>query len=141
MNYHRWKVRGRKESPAPYLIANSLDGQGINHYTMSARNKDSLRKYFEKLESAYRGIAAMMGSGTVLVQVVGFSDTSDQLPRYLASMESVGLKEVKFDQLATDDDGRLWRDVPSRRWWVAARENTATAPATGRETVLVHRRA
>lgn len=141
VNYHRWKVRGRKESPAPYLIANSLDGQGINHYTMSARNKDSLRKYFEKLESAYSGIAAMMGSETVLIQVVGFSDTSDQLPRYLASMESVGLKEVKFDQLATDDDGRLWREVPSRRWWVAARENAETAPATGRETVLVHRKA
>ncbi len=139
VNYHRWKVRGRKESPAPYLIANSLDGQGINHYTMSARNRDSLRKYFETLQSAYGGLAAMMDSETVLVQVVGFSDPDDQLPRYLAAMDAVGLEEAKYDELATDDDGRLWRDVPSRRWWVAARENKGTAPATGRETVLVHR--
>lgn len=139
VNYHRWKVRGRRETPAPYWLTSSMDGHGIAHYTMSARARDGLKLYFSKLQRAYAGIASMMNPDTWLVQVVGFNDVDSQLDRYLDVMTSVGLSEVKFDELATDDDGRLWRDVPGRRWWVTASEKSSTAPATSRETVLVHR--
>lgn len=139
VNYHRWKVRGRKETPAPYWIAGRLDGHGISKYTMSARNRDGLRLYFEKLRAAFEGIAAIMSADTWLVQVVGFNGGADQFHRYLSVMEGLGLREVMFPELATDPDGRLWRRVPGRRWWVKAGELADTAPSTGHEVVLVHR--
>ena len=55
-------------------------------------------------------------------------------------MEDVGLREVRLNELATDRDGRLWRDIPGRRWWVVAGDRAGTAPATSREVVLIYRR-
>lgn len=140
VNYHRWKVRGRRETPAPYWVADRLDGHGISHYTMSARNRDSSRMYFEKLRLAFEGIVGLMSEQTWLVQVVGFNEGKSQLERYLRLMTDLGLHESRLDGLATGDDGRLWRSVPSRRWWVAAGELSQTAPSTAREVVLIHRR-
>ena len=137
VNYHRWKVRGRKESPAPYWVANCMDGHGLSHYTMSARN--SLDLYFDKLCSAYSAIASIMTGETWLVQVVGFSDTDAHLARYLDVMASAGLAERRFGALAADEsDGRLWRSVPSRRWWVSAKDMSEVARSTSREVVLIH---
>ncbi|MBA3897197.1 MAG: hypothetical protein H0X36_08730, partial [Sphingomonadaceae bacterium] len=35
--YHRWQVDGRKETPAPFWIANRLDGSGESYYTLGHR--------------------------------------------------------------------------------------------------------
>lgn len=35
--YHRWQVDGRREAPAPFWIANRLDGAGLSYYTMGDR--------------------------------------------------------------------------------------------------------
>ncbi len=137
--YHRWKVQSRRETPAPFWIADCLDGRGINHYTMSARGKDSLRLYFEKLASAFAGIVRIMSTDTWLIQVVGFSEASPQLNQYLSLMNDLGLQETKLPALATTLDGRLWRAVPGRRWWVSARSKAGTAPNTSREVILLHR--
>ncbi len=138
VNYHRWKVRGRHETPFPYFLAGQEDGNGLAYYTMSARSDQSLRTYFAKLEVAFADIARMCDLGTHVVQVVGFNDVDDQLGRYLAAMERAGFTETKFDQLATAEDGRLWRDVPGRRWWAHAGGRADIAPHTAREVVLVH---
>lgn len=141
VNYHRWKVRGRRETPAPYWVAGRQDGHGISHYTMSARNRDSSRKYFEKLRAAYEGLVGLMSDTTWLVQMVGFNEGGSQFEQYLELMRDLGLDEVLVPDLGTGDDGRLWRSVPSRRWWVAAGDLASTAPSTSREVVLLHRRA
>lgn len=138
--YHRWKIQGRKESPAPFWIANALDGHGQTHYTMAARLDELRDAYFERLESAYLDLASVAGPGTWLVQVVGFNELPNQLDRYLRVMEACGFEEVRFSDLATADDGRLWREIPSRRWWVVAKSRSEVAPNTSREVVLVHRR-
>lgn len=138
VNYHRWKVQGRWETPAPFWIAGCADGSGIATYTMSARNGKSLDNYFRKLETAWADLVRMMSSSTWLVQMVGFSNRDAQLHRYLDAMARAGLKEHKFDELGTYSDGRLWREVPGRRWWVKAREKAGTAPQTAHEVVLVH---
>lgn len=140
VNYHRWKVHGRRETPAPYWVADRQDGHGISHYTMSARNRDSSRKYFEKLRAAYEGLVGLMSDTTWLVQMVGFNGGRPQFEQYLELMNELGLEEVLVSDLGTDDDGRLWRSVPSRRWWVVAGGLAATAPSTSREVVLIHRR-
>lgn len=139
VNYHRWKVRGRQETPFPYFLAGQEDGNGLAYYTMSARSDRSQQTYFSKLEIAFADIARMCDANTHVVQVVGFNDVADQLGRYLAAMERAGFAEVRFDELATAGDCRLWRDVPGRRWWAHAGDRADIAPHTAREVVLVHR--
>ena len=140
VNYHRWKVRGRRETPAPYWIANRLDGHGINRYTMSARNRDGSKRYYEKLHRAFEALVSLLDSDGMIVQVIGFNGGREQLDRYLFLMDDLGLTEVSLEMLSTASDGRLWRDVPGRRWWVAAVQRSGTAPNTSREVVLIHRK-
>lgn len=139
VNYHRWKLRGRLETPLPYFIAGQNDGNGLAYYTMAARSDRTLATYFRRLEAAFADIARLCGANTWLVQVVGFSDVDDQLRRYLATMTRAGFTEVRFDDLAADDDGRLWRDVPGRRWWARAGERSEVVQHTSREVLLVHK--
>lgn len=136
--YHRWKVLGRRETPAPYWITNSLDGNGLAHYTMG--NRFDPDAYFLNSEAAFRELTHLLDRDGWLVQMVGFKDVDSQLGRYLDVMESVGLEEVLFDELATRDDGRLWRDVPHRRWWTQNDEGAAVTASTAEEVVLIHRR-
>ncbi|HZJ04323.1 MAG TPA: DNA methyltransferase [Nocardioidaceae bacterium] len=139
VNYHRWKLRGRLETPLPYFIAGQSDGHGLAHYTMAARSDRTQNTYFERLGAAFSDVAKMCGRETTIVQVVGFNDLHDQLPRYLRVMERVGFTEFKLDELGTDDDGRLWRDVPGRRWWARAGDRGDVVQHTAREVVLFHR--
>lgn len=139
VNYHRWKLRGRLEMPLPYYIAGERDGHGLAHYTMAARSDRTQGKYFRMLESAFSDVAKLCGPDTWLAQVVGFNDVEDQLPRYLSTMNRAGFREVTFGQLATAEDGRLWRNVPGRRWWARAGARSAVVQHTAREVVLFHR--
>ena len=133
--YHRWQVDGRREAPAPFWIAGKLDGAGSSYYTMGDRKNPELRSYFESLEASYSSIAEMAGAETAIVQMVAFSDAESQLPRYLDVMERCGLLEELPWSIETDD-GRLWRDVPNRKWH--ARQKSRSPGA--REVVLVHRK-
>jgi hypothetical protein len=137
--YHRWKLQGRKEIPAPYWIVDCPDGNGHAFYTMHSRAQRTLDRYFGQLQAAFADIATMIGPTTYVVQMVGFNDVETHLPAYLAAMENAGLEEIQFQDLANSDDGRLWRSVPSRRWWVVSNTRKLTAPQTAQEAVLVHR--
>jgi DNA modification methylase len=138
VNYHRWKISGRLETPFPFFLAGELDGNGLAYYTMSARSRRSQDVYFAKLETAFKDVARICDARTHVLQVVGFSNVEQQLSRYLAAMRQAGFDEIKFDALATGPDGRLWRDVPGRRWWARAGDRLDVAPHTAREVVLVH---
>jgi hypothetical protein len=139
VNYHRWKLQGRREIRAPYWIVDQPDGHGLAHYTMHARAEPTLNTYFDRLQLAFEDIALLCTSRTTVVQLVGFNNPLDQLPRYLSIMSNVGFEEVLFRQLGTAEDGRLWRSVPSRRWWAEAHSRRSVAPHTAQEVVLVHR--
>jgi hypothetical protein len=134
--YHRWQVDGRREAPAPFWIAGKLDGAGSSYYTMGDRQNPNLASYFAQLKDAFNSIAAMAGAETTVVQMVAFSERDWQLPKYLEVMEECGLTEAQPWHKA-EDDGRLWRDVPGRRWHA---QQNARAPGA-REVVLVHRKA
>jgi hypothetical protein len=136
VNYHRWKVLGRRETPAPFWLADRRDGNGQSFYTMSARSDPTLNKYFDKLGEAFSDVAKLADSRTVLVQMVGFHNPEADLPRYLRTMEEAGFDEVAVPELA-NDAGRLWRDVPNRRWWV---QDGTKGVHTAREVVLVHKK-
>jgi hypothetical protein len=105
--YHRWQVDGRKETPAPFWIANRLDGSGSSYYTMGDRKAPELCSYFDNLRQSLRSVAALCCAETTVVQVMAFSDPSWQLPRYLSAADDVGFREVFLSSLRNIGDGRL----------------------------------
>jgi hypothetical protein len=134
--YHRWQVDGRKEAPLPFMIANKLDGAGSRHYTMGDRRYPELGTYFENIKATMSSIAALADKRTVIVQMVAFSEPRWQLKRYLETMEDAGLTEVFLPALREEADGRLWRSVPSRRWYSQQRGETPGS----QEVVLIHQK-
>lgn len=134
--YHRWQVDGRKEAPAPFMIANKLDGAGSSYYTMGDRKYPELETYFDNIRAVMSSVAAIADRRTVIVQMIAFSERRWQLPRYLKTLEDAGLQEMFLPLLRGTRDGRLWRSVPGRRWYSDQRGET---PAS-QEVVLIHRR-
>jgi hypothetical protein len=133
--YHRWQVGGGKETPAPFWIANRLDGSGEAYYTMGYRQAKDLKTYFDNLRSSLQSVVRLCKSDTMIVQVVAFSDPKWQLPAYLAIAKELGLREELLSDLCTHDDGRLWRTVPNRKWYANRRGRTHAS----NEVVLFHR--
>lgn len=134
--YHRWQVDGRKETPAPFWIANRLDGDGAAYYTMGARNAPQLNSYFANLHASLQSVAALCSDDTMIVQVVAFSEPEWQLPRYLSVADDVGLSECLLPKANFTPDGRLWRTVPNRKWYAQQRGETNGS----QEVVLFHRK-
>ena len=128
--YHRWQIGGRRETAAPYWIANRLDGDGERYYTLGHRKEKGLATYFRNLEASFRSIAKVCSPKTVIVQVVAFADPEWQLSRYLEALTNAGLEEV-----GQGEQERLWRDVPNRRWHALSQAKHSSA----REVVLFHR--
>lgn len=133
--YHRWQVQGRKETPAPFWIANIYDGNGASYYTFGDRKQVQLNGYFEKALLAYRSLAKVSNEKTLIVQMVAFSKSDWQLERYLEVMDTAGLTEIKFESLSNNDDGRLWRNVPNRKWYADFKGSTSSS----KEVVLFHK--
>jgi hypothetical protein len=133
--YHRWQVDGRKETPAPFWIANELDGSGGAFYTMGDRKAADLRTYFRQLESALSAIARLCSEDTTVVQVVAFTNPGWQLARYLEVNKAAGLEEILLPNLGGVGDGRLWRTVPNRKWHADQLGKTSGSE----EVVLFHR--
>ncbi len=132
--YHRWQVGGGRETGAPYWIANKLDGSGAAYYTMGDRKSAALSSYFKNVEATMGSVAQLCAKNTIIVQML-FSEPEWQLTRYLEAMEAAGLSEAFLPSLSGEQDGRLWRSVPNRKWYSDQRGDT---PGSN-EVVLIHR--
>jgi DNA methylase len=134
--YHRWQIHGGRETPAPFWIANRLDGDGAAYYTMGDRNTHALSTYFVKLRAALDSVAAVCDRDTTIMQVVAFSDPVWQLPRYLSVADDAGFQEhfLASGSRSSSAD-RLWRSVPNRKWYAHQRGDTAGS----QEVVLFHK--
>ena len=133
--YHRWQIQGRRETPAPYWIAGSLDGDGASFYTFGDRKERGLEGYFESAFAAFSSVARISNEKTAIVQMIAFSDPSWQLPAYLKTMERAGLVEARMSVMSNAHDSRLWRDVPNRKFYADRKGATMSS----REVVLFHR--
>jgi hypothetical protein len=131
--YNRWQLRGRKETPAPYWIIHSEDGNGLSYYTLGDRKQKELKKYFENLRSSFESIKLFVDKNTTIVQLVGFSDPSWQLERYLGIMKEIGFKEIG---ISGETRKRYTRCVPNRKWYAEYNRSSGSAH---REYLLVHR--
>lgn len=124
--YHRWQIDGRRESPAPYWIANRPDGQGASYYAFSSR--DNVDGYFASALRTLQGTRAVMETGGIIVQLIAFNNPRTQLRRYLDTMIDAGFEEVRWRR------NRVWRGVPNRKWHATVQGHTSSA----REVLLVH---
>lgn len=131
--YHRWQVHGGKETPAPFWIADKLDGSGEAYYLMNAR-RPGLNRYYAGIQKTFSSLRTISSRQTTLVQLVAFSDAKRQLPRYLNVMESSGFIECLLSEHLDSRDGRLWRQVPGRKWHA----NSKGQLPSGSEVVLIH---
>ena len=112
--YHRWQVRGRRETAAPFWIADAKDGAGPSFYTLGGRHELGLDRYFVQLEQIYRGIRPLLTPGAHVVQVVSFRDKTLHLPRFRQAMRRAGLAR-------SESAGPPGREVPGRRWYARGR--------------------
>jgi hypothetical protein len=132
--YHRWQIHGRKETPAPFWLTNQKDGAGEGHYGLGRRQEPELKTYYSRLTATFRSIVQLMHPEAFVVQLVAFSDPSRQLPLYLQAMSNAGLVEARIDCDQAQADGRLWRSVPSRKWYATNRGKEGA----GKEVLLIH---
>lgn len=136
MLYHRWQIHGGKETPAPFWIANRLDGDGAAYYTMGDHRTHANGEYFAQLRATLDSVAALCDETTTVVQVVAFSDPDWQLPRYLSIADDAGFEEYFLARSwKATRARRLWRSVPNRRWYASQKGNTSGS----QEVVLFHR--
>jgi len=134
--YHRWQIMGRRETPAPFWLANQRDGAGESHYMLGSRKERELRTYYRRLKSVFTSLRSLLGKDSLVVQLVAFSDPSSQLPTYLRTLDEAGFTEVEADcRPDAKIGGRIWRRVPGRKWYATKR---GEIPAS-KEVLLLHR--
>src|SRR4029078_2091057 len=105
--YHRWKGRGRKESPAPYWIADCLDGHGQAHYCFGDRKHLRLESYFAGITAAFQAVKKLLTPTALVVQIVAFAEPKWQLPNYLEAMKTAGFVEALPNELGLTSRHRL----------------------------------
>jgi hypothetical protein len=137
--YHRWQYRGRKETPAPYWIANVADGCGESFYTFGSRqaffsrgSRTGMTKYAAILTAAFSSIRPLLHPDAIVFQLVAFYDPDSQLPGYLAAMEAAGFAEIEVSGAGVQ---RLGRRVPNRKWYAEIQRETGSAS----EILMIHR--
>jgi len=133
--YHRWQVRGRRETPAPFWMADCTDGRGESFYTLGNRKQKNLLTYFDSLNKCFSSLAKVVAKNCLLVQLVAFSDPTNQLNRYLSVLERCGFSEIVLGIPRASNDGRIWRCIPNRKFYALRKSEIPTT----REVFLLHR--
>jgi hypothetical protein len=133
--YHRWQIQGRKETPAPYWLADCQDGHGTAHYTFGDRRRKDIETYMGHLREAFRSVAALLDQKSLVVQLVAFSKPDTQLSPYLQAMQAAGLEETDVCGFAGSFE-RVWRIVPNRKWYARVKGDLPKR----QEVLLVHRK-
>lgn len=133
--YHRWQVLGRRETPAPFWIANSLDGEGGSFYTLGSRHQEGLKDYFVNIENIFKAISEISDPDTIIVQLISFSEPEWQIDKYLSIMNKAGFEEKKIKNFDDVQNDRIWREVPNRKWYVSQKDDISSS----REVVLFHK--
>lgn len=123
--YHRWQLRSRRETPAPYWLIGAQDGHGPAFYTMGGRSQTGQRNYFLLVERSFRGIKPLLKSSARVCLVLAFRDPDSQLPLFLDAVHAAGFRLA--------DQDLVWREVPNRKWYAKRQRDQNAA----REVLLV----
>ena len=91
--YHRWQIRGRRETAAPFWIANCLDGMPSSYYTFGDRHQKSLDSYYENLLRTFTSITRVGDRRTMFIQarrILRSCVATSSLPRSHESCRASG---------------------------------------------------
>jgi DNA methylase len=135
--YHRWQVRGRRETRAPFFVTGHEDLGGASAYTIVDRSSKTKERYFASIESSFRAVRALLRDDAYVIQLVSFANAGQSLPQYLAAMANAGLQLC--ESYLKSSRTLLWRSVPGRRWY--ARVGAVSDSSASNEVLLVHRKA
>lgn len=131
--YHRWQVCGRRETPAPYWLADLRDGHGESFYTLGGRSRKGIEAYFTRLTDTFRVLRDFIDPSALVVQLVAFSDPDAHLPAFLQAMKYAGYEELTL--FGGSNSERPLRKVPNRKWYT----QLATNQYASNEILLFHR--
>lgn len=129
--YNKWQIASRKETFLPYYISGTNDSRSEAYYTLGGRSKAGVVKYFDLITQSFLSISKVIHPKALVAQLVGFSDSTVQLPSYLKAMKEAGYKEI-FP--LSENGKRLWRDVPNRKWYT----NIGDRWDSSKEALLFH---
>jgi len=131
--YHRWQVAGRRETRAPYWLADLRDGHGESYYTLGGRSVSGLKSYFTKLTDIFWALRQFIDPSAFVVQLVAFPAPDIQLPAFLNAMRVAGYDELTpFSGSGLE---RPQRQVPNRKWYTYGEKNQHAST----EILLFHR--
>jgi hypothetical protein len=99
------------------------------------RKQRGLTTYFTGIRESFAGVREVIDPTALVVQMVAFSEPDWQLPSFLEAMNSAGFQELMPQSLGILSEGRLWRNVPGRRWFALIQGDLSTST----ELVLFHR--
>jgi hypothetical protein len=133
--YHRWQVRGRRETAAPFWLTGTQDKSSGADYTFVDRRVRRTEKYFDGISAAFMSVAKMISPRTPLIQLVSFGKPDQHFIDYLRAVEVAGFE--KCEAYCRTFSSPHWRTVPSRRWYTNIAE---TSRGNAQEVLLVHRR-
>jgi hypothetical protein len=127
--YHRWQVRGRRETGLPFILLGKSDGHKESYYTMGGRHLPTPERYFNRMGRIFDSLAGLLEPGATVAQVVAFPRVRHHMTTYMNMMEDEGYEAVLVQGPA------FARVVPNRRWY-APLTTEGKGPI---EYVLVHR--
>lgn len=132
--YNRWQVKGRRETPLLFNIIRCANGHVPSYYTFGARSQRGEENYFKTLIEAYKSVAKLLDSNSLVVQLVAFPDPNRQITKFMQSMTQAGYQEILPSQILTSGLLQMWRQVPNRKWYANGKNFHSC-----RELLLFHR--
>jgi DNA modification methylase len=128
--YHRWQIKGRRQSSLPFNLLNLNDGSPSSYYTLGAKTKKGYEFYFESINKIFLGLSEIISKNTIVVQVVSFTEPKWQLTKYLEAMDKAGYNEI---YLNSNKKEIITREVPNRKWYTNLNDRKTI------EYILFHR--
>jgi hypothetical protein len=121
--YHRWQVGGRRETPAPYWIANAQDGRGAAYYNFGNRHDPAQRDFFNIYDKSLRALRSIMKPGGLVVQLLSF-----RTPKAHLSIANDLMRDASFREVSPAAAlNSLTRQVPNRRWHASQKLSCCSA--------------
>ena len=112
--YHRWQIKGRRQTSLPFNLLNLNDGSPTSYYTLGSTSKKGYEFYFENVRNIFSGLTEIITKNTIIAQVVSFKEPKWQLPMYKNAMNEAGYHET---YLSNNKRDLITREVPNRKWY------------------------
>lgn len=129
--YHRWQIKGRRQTALPFDLLDIEDGYPTSYYTLGSVSKKGYDNYFNTIRKIFTEINMIISKYATVVQIVSFKEPEWQLEQYLQSMREAGFTEMFLNKRKREI---ITREVPNRKWYTNLNDKKAI------EYVLFHKK-